>query len=507
MADLFEIAIDSPVYGPRASDTLFNSSRRKLSLFLLIGGFCLFIRLVPLFFGADGTLPTRDQHVSYVLLASGLVNGCGFAPRFGKRCGPPELERTPGYPLFLAGVQNRTVTRIVQDVLGGLICIAVAIFAWRQWGFFAGLIAELLVGFDIASILNSNTILSDTLFAALVTSALLLLSLPAGILNLQRAVAVLCAAILIGLAMLVRPIGQILIVVPPVALLFFRASPTRKYLLIAASLALSSMSIFLWSYRNYLKSGNWVFSSVSAVNLYAYRAAGAVAYEENRPFEQVRSDFLRSLSHMSNFTISNNDAEVRGSQRKRSEPTWSTCGMTFDANPVEMRNRGVKILLAHPWAASIITVKGLLRNCFWVQRQTLGAFLFGPQFDPGRQLRGADFSRKILTVLSFPGLLVLMLIQLLVLALTWIGVGLAWRGPREAVADRQSPIAVPLLFAFLLLVAAAGPEASDRFRVPAMPALALLAAYGWSSSLRRIRSRESQEGDVTSRLLSDHANI
>jgi hypothetical protein len=117
----------------------------------------------------------------------------------------------------------------------------------------------------------------------------------------------------------------------------------------------------------------------------------------------------------------------------------------------------------------------------------LGGFLFGPQFDLGRQLRGADFSRKILTVLSFPGLLVLMLIQSLVLAFTWIGVGLAWRGRREAVPDRQSVIAVPLLFAFLLLVAAAGPEASDRFRVPAMPALALLAAYGWSSSLKRTR--------------------
>ncbi len=444
------------------------------------------LRLVPLVFGADGTLPTRDQHVSYVLLASGLVNGCGFAPRFGTRCGPPELERTPGYPLFLAGIQNRTATRIVQDVLGGLICIAVAIFAWRQWGFLAGIIAELLIGFDIASILSGNTILSDTLFAALVTSALLLSSLPAGTLNLKRAVAILCAAILIGLAMLVRPIGQILIVVPPVALLFFRASPTRKSLLIAASLILSGMSIFLWSYRNYRKSGNWIFSSVSAVNLYAYRAAGVIAYEEHRPFDQVRSDFLRSLSHASNFTISNNDAEVRGAQRKHSEPTWSTWGMTFDANPVEMRNRGLKILLAHPWAASIVTLKGLLRNCFGVQRQTLGGFLFGPRFDPGRRLRGTGFDRKILALLSYPGLLALMLIQSLILAFTWLGVALACCRWREARASRQSLIAVPFLFAALLLVAAAGPEASDRFRVPAMPALALLAGYGWSAKVRRM---------------------
>ena len=164
--------------------------------------------------------------------------------------------------------------------------------------------------------------------------------------------------------------------------------------------------------------------------------------------------------------------------------------MTFDADPVEMHSRGLNVLLAHPWATAIITFKGFLQNCFWVQRQTLGGFLFGPQFDPGRQLRGADFSRKLLTALSFPGLLVLMLIQSLVLAFTWIGVGLAWHGRREAAPGRQRLIAVPLLFAFLLLVAAAGPEASDRFRVPAMPALALLAAYGWSAGLKRIRSQE-----------------
>ncbi len=43
------------------------------------------------------------------------------------------------------------------------------------------------------------------------------------------------------------------------------------------------------------------------------------------------------------------------------------------------------------------------------------------------------------------------------------------------------PILIPLCVAILLLAASAGPLSEDRYRVPAMPMLAMIAAFGWDA--------------------------
>jgi hypothetical protein len=166
----------------------------------------------------------------------------------------------------------------------------------------------------------------------------------------------------------------------------------------------------------------------------------------------------------------------------QSQGTWSR---TFDADPSEMERRGIQIVLDHPWAVIVVTFKGLLRNCFWVQRQALGEFLFGAGFDPGRPQVGFSIGQKILSTLFYSWLSLLLLTEFVVVTFIWIGVSLALWSMRRAQLSFSDAIFILLFVPLLLLCATAGPEASDRFRVPAMPSLAIVAASGWTVIVRR----------------------
>jgi hypothetical protein len=71
---------------------------------------------------------------------------------------------------------------------------------------------------------------------------------------------------------------------------------------------------------------------------------------------------------------------------------------------------------------------------------------------------------------------------------TWIGVGLALARSADAPLRSAVFIVIPLCSA-LLLLAAAAPFTDwsdwDRYRVPAMPMLALVAAFGWTGGAAR----------------------
>jgi hypothetical protein len=142
-------------------------------------------------------------------------------------------------------------------------------------------------------------------------------------------------------------------------------------------------------------------------------------------------------------------------------------------------------VLDHPWAMIIVTLKGFLRNCFWVQRQAVGEFLFGAGFDPGRQQRAFGNGHKLVSTLSYRWLSFVLFVEFVILVLTWIGVGLALWSVRRTRPCLSGSIFILLFVSLLLLGVTAGPEASDRFRVPAMPALALVAAFGWTAAVRR----------------------
>jgi 4-amino-4-deoxy-L-arabinose transferase-like glycosyltransferase len=482
-----------------------SGSVQAVLLLAAIAGLLLVLRLCPVVSRPGVVWAMRNDSIGYIRLAEGLTGGCGFAPRFDESCGPAELERTPGYPLFLAAMPSLRSALIVQDVLGAGICFLIALFAWHRWGLLAGLLAESLLGFDIPSIVNGNLVLSDTLFTSLITSAILLqlISICKAKLEGRGVAFLLGAGLLLGIAALVRPVGQVLIVEAPIPFVLFpHASLRKRVVLMFLALCLPSIIVLGWSYRNYERRGIWTFSSIGAVNLYAYRGAGVLAYETGRGFGEVQAELIRSVPRIEAFKSSDVFTKTFTGDPQyvdQSDDTWSN---TFDADPPEMERLAARILLDHPVVAAVTTLKGFLRNCFWVQRLALSGFLLGGRFDLGQQQVGFSISHKLLSTLSYGWLSLLILVEFLVLVFSWIGVSLAIWSTSRARLRRSGLISILLFVPLLLLCATAGPEASDRFRVPAMPALAIVAASGWAATLRRrnrLEGRRAMHGGMSNR--------
>jgi len=245
-----------------------------------------------------------------------------------------------------------------------------------------------------------------------------------------------------------------------------RVSLSKRIMLCLLGVAIPLSTILGWSYRNYHQRGAWTFSSVSAVNLYYFRAAAVLARETGHTMAQIKTALL----------------SARG--RNYAVDLWSK---TFDEDPGELTARAMKVLRRHPFTVVYITFSSFVRLCIMpAYRPDVSSFL---GHRPDRAETDALLSRDILsslrTTLSSSwliGIRALLVFQMILLVFTWIGVGMAlWR-----ICLTHAPmvwlILVPLCAALLLLAAGAGPELVDRYRVPAMPMLGLVAAFGWTTS-------------------------
>ena len=211
-------------------DKITSVNEWTASLFILATIACLsfVVRTYPL--SHVDTLNSDPDSIGYMRLADGLQTDCGFAPRWQNgRCGLAELERTPGYPLFLAITPDLRAVVTVQAILGAGICFLVALFAWNRWGLVAGVIAESIVAFDLSSIIFNN-IGTEILFTSIITLAILL-----QLVITSRTLAdgwfiagILGVGCLLGVAELVRPIGQVLCLVAPFPVLSTTISVPRK---------------------------------------------------------------------------------------------------------------------------------------------------------------------------------------------------------------------------------------------------------------------------------------
>jgi len=461
-----------------------TASVRAVLILATIAGLLLVVRLCPLLRRPGVAWAMRNDSIAYIRLARGLATGCGFAPRFGEFCGPPELMRTPGYPVFLAAMPSLRTALVVQDALGAGVCFLIGLFAWRQRGLLAGAMAESLLGFDIPSIVNSNVVMSDTLFASVIAVAILLqlVAICEGTLEGRTVAAILGAGLLLGIAALVRPIGQVLIIETPIPfIMFHRVSLRKRVVLMLLALCLPSVVLIGWLYRNYEQRGIWTFSTVPALGVYAYQSAWVLAYDTGRSFDEVQAELIRTMPRLGNSKsrdMSSDRFDADPAYVNQSEDVWSR---TYDADPVEMEKRGTRIVLEHPWVLAVANFKGLLRTCFWVQRYGLSYFFVSPRLDLGRDEAGLSVRHQLLSTLSYPWLSFLLIVEFALLTSIWIGViialALTYRGRFKPIA----PILIPLCVAILLLAASAAPWSEDRYRVPAMPMLAMIAAFGWDA--------------------------
>jgi hypothetical protein len=430
--------------------TRSGASTGRSPLFILgaIAVAALIVRLAPLHHSGTSWAMQPDS-VKYVALAKGLTAGCGFAQWAG-RCGRAELERTPGYPLFLAASRSLRSSIVAQALLGATTCLMVGLYAWWRWGMIVGALSSLVLCLDVPSIVIGSSLVSEALFTTLLTGAIVLLLIGVSERVGERGASLIffAAGGFLAVATMVRPIGETLfLVIPPWLLLACEFDLRKAIRLSVLSLSIPVIVVLGWSYRNYRARGVWTISSQGAIQLYDYREAGVIAVLNGRSLGDVMTEL-----------------------------SGKTGGWDPD-HPKEMEREVIRIMIMHPLITAGMTLKGIAKNCFLPDRTDVANLMNCTSAEVSATAGGIQ---KIKAAIGCPSVFALMIFQIIVTMLTWGGIVLALWYSRPGYKE----LCLLLAVAALLLLAAAGPESYSRFRVPAMPMIAIAASYGWVA-LRR----------------------
>jgi hypothetical protein len=423
------------------------------------------IRLMPLI-RSDLSFAFRpDDSFEYLQLADGLRHGCGFARLIGSMCQPPEILRTPGYPLFLA-ITGGSIrwSLAAQAILAAVVCLLVARWIADYWNFPSATAAELLIAFDVPSIVMSNEVMSESLFQLALVAALLppLLFRSRSRDALRTAI---IAGIVAGFAVLVRPIGIVLPVLLPIPFLAARTLDRRyRYTAAALAFALSALIVGGWSARNYYVARYPGLSTVGAINIYYYRAADIVARQENSLLAATRASFGARLGVPYELIYS---AGVQSSELVR-----------------RMNQMGLAVIRAHPVEAAAMMLQGSAYLALSPMRSPLARTIGTAGSYQGDGLNAGALSAgrvgsAFRAILRSPALSVLVLFQVLLTVVLWGGIAAAIVRCVRAQTEYRLWVAYLMVSGMLMIVLAAGGEADVRFRAPIVPLLAVVAALGY----------------------------
>lgn len=430
--------------GPPVADP---GSRRFLTgrlLWLAIFAVALLPRLIFFLIATlgSGRVFWAPDSLEYDLLGRNLARHGVFsqslAPPF-----TPDLQRTPLFPLqialayLVAGyLPPRAVTLAVAGTvaIGALTSVLLARLVTWWAGRRAGLVAGLLLAFDLTSIVYASMLLSEVLFTLLLTAVLLALARYCRQADARLA---LLAGAGLGLATLTRPIGVFLVVA--LAPVFFLARGRRGWPRALRDLVLCALALGVlvlpWSWRTRAAGGTDVVATQAAINAYFHRGALIAAWGTGRTSEDVRAEMEAAFQQ---------EAAARG---------WSE-----EEQVRVMQERAARLIAEHRLLYLRLQLRGMLQ-------------LLGPETDALFDvlgLRAAPHQRPargVYTAWKAVGMVQLAVVY----ALAMVGaLALARRRRWAELALLTLPVAY--------FLAVSGPEAYARFRVPVMPAIVVLAS-------------------------------
>jgi len=407
---------------------------------------------------APGRLLEPDS-MDYLRLSDSLAGSAQF-----NQHDRPEVFRTPGYPAFLLlsipfGPSWCRANALLQIAIDLALVYLTYLLGWMLVDQRTGLLAAAFQAVSAVAAVSSVRVLSDGLFAFLLTLAVLL---AVHHLKTGRWWSLLWAAGVLGVSCYVRPVGLAFGAVLAVVLLF-RPKRFRRVVVLAGILV---VLIVPWIIRNGLRADYWGFSSFVSESMYAFSAPQTIARAEGLS-EQEGGQRLRHI-------------------RMEISPRPETVGQEVRAK----RQAVLQVLQDHPLTYAQIHARG-----------TLGFFL--PGATDALQILGlTSGQRGTLAVLRNRGLraaakhyfgnngwaIVCAAPLVGILLIKYVGVllGLVARGRFRFRAETWLLI--------LLVVAAAvlpGPANHPRFRVPVAPFLGVAAAVGWARLVEWFRPRRS----------------
>lgn len=439
---------------PRASGTTqgrFDRGMIALTLVFLAVKVIIFVFFLHF---NENAFYTPDSK-SYITRAVDMITYGTFSLR-----GEPDIFRTPGYPLLLAsfivifGAEKVHYLVLLQFML----VAATAYFVYRivlllfetDIGRKMAKGAFVIVMADPAMFISELSMMADVLLVFAVTSGLHCLI---RYIRYERQSNVLAGFALLGLAGYIKPVALYLPYLCGVILLLYKVRQRcfAKVIPVLAAILVSYVITSCWQHRNKNVFGVRIFTSISAAGIYHYFAAAVTAKVEGKRYKEVQKQYEDDV-------VSENPA-VQAKYNMR---------------------RGVEIILSHPFVSARIGLKALLVNMFEPGTGMLAN---------GLKLRKAgsniNYRFNDMKIIDF----VMYLLKHETYLILFIALGEIWllifwfmfyRGIRSRAfrLDARTAILLGALVYFLVVPTLTGPGAIFRYRVPAVPLMAIVAAAG-----------------------------
>jgi 4-amino-4-deoxy-L-arabinose transferase-like glycosyltransferase len=380
---------------------------------------------------------------TYIAPALQLLHGHGFLTDDGVI----ETLRTPGYPLFLlpfvALTKSAVPIVVVQHLFNALLAAAIYLLARRRTSRFVALLAGVFFAIDPTTVHNANKVLTENLFT-LVLFALFALVLRVA--ESKRTRDLVIAAVLAGALVLIRPVAIAFFAV--IALFLIRRIEWRR---IAVFVAIAASIPCGWAARNAYHTGVFTISSIAGANMILYRAAGAIAMENDGEFKDELAIEQRQL-------VDAADAEIEDAMHIPDAEELPHAEASREYGRIARRT-----ILEHPRGAVMVTLRGVLVN------------LFDSDWDSIMVVSIVDSSTVQLAIDAW---------TVVIFVFAVIGFFALWQ------RDRTLALLAGLTIGYFIVISAGG-EAEARFRVPIVPQYAIVAAAGVEAAIRGIRSSAS----------------
>jgi 4-amino-4-deoxy-L-arabinose transferase-like glycosyltransferase len=439
---------------------LSGRSRLAARHVVLVLGACLVLRLA-FFAVVQPWRPSVERRVvlhhdalEYHELAVTVLTSGRFA--YGPAA-PPSAFRTPGYPLFVAGAyalfgHEPWAVLLVQAFLDTFTCLLLMSALTRLLGTRIGLIGGGFYAVDPALVIHCATLLSEVLFLWLLVGAFYAFSLAA---TCRRSAARegACAAsgLLMGLGVLVRPVGQFAALLYIVFLVAAGRGRVAKRLGRALLWALAFAVVLApWVVRNAQTFGRAALATTPSFYLLREQVgAMEVARRGSENATEVRDALLAEAREMM-AADGHNPETLSPFQRADYQ-----------------RRLALRYIQAHPVRCIFTTLRGVVHTFASPGTEPFAQLLRIPhhRLNVKRYRSLLQAAKKFLRSKS-PTELAFSAVAFAFLAGSYAGVALgfllAWRHPRRAV----------LLFCMsmaLYFVLAAGGNGLVRFRLPAIP--------------------------------------
>lgn len=414
---------------------MLRSSRDRLDLAIVsaVAAAANFVYLIL----SNGDFYYPDSF-TYIAPARSLLQGLGFLDPSHQ----VDTLRTPGYPIVLALFGARTLpVIIVQHLLNVALAAGIYLFvASRLENRMAALTASLLFALDVPTIHYANKLLTETLFTAVLYVVF--------VLALQRP-RMITIGLLAGILVLIRPIAIFCFLALAVFFVWQRM-PIRKLVSFVVVALLLPVG---WAVRNRVHTGVFTVSSIAGFNMLGYRAAGALAIEDEGDFRKAVAEEENDLNDQADDAI-------------QARLHIADAGELPDAVRAQYYSQFAwRIIREHKLSFLQLTIRGVLVN------------LFDSDWD-------AIWDVSVLS----PAVLQLFFgattVGVSVLAL--IGLVLLWKN------DRALALLGFLTIGYFIGISAGG-EAESRFRVPVVPQLAIAAAMGVETIRRGLTAAARRE--------------